>query len=433
MFITRLSLRNFRSFEKADLSLSKITLVTGPNSTGKSSLLYAMLAPLQSEAFPFNLAANGKYVNMGDYREMVFRNDRKKRIGIEITAAGKNDDDQQSLVTEWIFEQKWKMPKLCHLRVTSRFEQIEVSFDKSDRQYILNLDYDPSQFKGESAEMAGVIRPLLLFEKMQEESVSEENVKSGGREFDLLKPYHISGYKFKTIEKLFEQIPFMGVLHHITVLLDDVNYISSFNIEPQRTYYHSTSQARKVDKNGKNYIEQIYEWERQGDRTFNELNMFLKDLDLAYAVKTRELNSGQYEIRVRVSSKGVWSLLSDAGFALSGILPILVADLQLRDNSTLFLSQPEKQLYPNAQAALGDFLIKQAQTRGKRYVLETNSASLLNRFRSYVMSGTCEPDDISVYYLDRQSATTSLRQISFRKDGQIENAPESFIEDYRIE
>ena len=80
----------------------------------------------------------------------------------------------------------------------------------------------------------------------------------------------------------------------------------------------------------------------------------------------------------------------------------------------------------------GDFLIKQAQTRGKRYVLETNSASLLNRIRSSIMSRNCEPDDISVYYLDNQSGAISLHQISFQKDGQIENAPKSFIEDYRI-
>ncbi|MEJ2647821.1 MAG: DUF3696 domain-containing protein [Sedimentisphaerales bacterium] len=432
MFITKLSLRNFRSFEQADISLSKITLITGRNSSGKSSLLYGMLAPLQSEAFPFNLAANGKYVNMGDYREMVFRNDRKRRIGIEITAASKNDADEQNLVTEWIYDKRWKMPRLCHLKVTSRFEQIEVSLDKRDRQFVLNLDYDPSQFKGESAEMAGVVRPLLLFEKMHEERVSEQ-AKSGDREFDLLKPYCISDNRFSTIEKLFEQIPFMGVLHHITVLLDDVNYISSFSAEPQRTYYHSTSQARKVDKTGVNCVEQIYEWQRQGDKAFNELNSFLKEFDLANGIKARELNSGQYELRIRVNGKGVWSLLSDAGFALSGILPILVADLQLRDNSTLFLSQPEKHLHPNTQAALGEFLIRQARTRGKRYVLETNSANLLNRIRSSIMSGTCEPEDISLYYLDKQSENTSLHQISFLKDGKIENAPESFIEDYRIE
>jgi predicted ATPase len=433
MFLTKLSLRNFRGFEKADISLPKITLITGPNSSGKSSLLYSMLAPLQSEAFPFNLAVNGKYVNMGDYKEMVFRNDNKKLIGIDITAAGRDNDDEQCLATEWVYEQKWKMPRLHHLKISSRFEQIEITLDKTDKLYILSLDYDPMKFKGETAEMAGVVRPLLLFEKMQEERISEQKAKSGSRDFDLLKPYNVSNSKFKTIEKIFEQIPFMGVLHHITVLLDDVNYISSFNIQPQRTYYHSTSAAQKVNTAGGNYIEQIYEWERQNDKAFSELNSFLRELDLAYAVKTRELRSGQYELRLKVHNQGVWSLIADAGFGLSGILPILVADLQLRDNSTLFLSHPEKQLYPTAQSALADFLVKQAQRRGKRYVLETNSPSLINRLRKEIISGTCEPDDISVYYLERQSVTTSLHQISFQKDGKIENAPESFCKDYMIE
>jgi predicted ATPase len=432
MFITRLSLRNFKGFEKADISLSKITLITGANGTGKTSILNGMLAPLQSDAFPFNLAANGKYVNMGDHQEIVFNNDRKRKIGIDITAAGKDNADEQKMSTEWIFDQKWKMPKLCHLKIVSRFEEIDISLDTDNKQYVLDLVYDPSRFKGESAEMAGVVRPLLLFEKMQEEKVSEQKTKSGRRDFDLLKPYNIKGRKYASIEKLFEQIPFMGVLHHITVLLDDVNYISSFNPSTQRAYYYTSTQARKVDSRGENYIEQIYEWERAGDMVMSNLNTTLRELGLAYSLKTKQLNSGQYELRVKVHSNGVWSPLADSGFALNGILPVLVADLQLRDNSTMFLSHPEKYLYPTSQKALGEYLIKQTQIHGKRYVLETNSSSLLNCMKSSITKDECKADDISAYYLERQAGKITVHQIMFQTNGQIENAPESFIEDYKI-
>lgn len=41
--ISKLVIENFRSIEKADLPLGKITVLTGANNSGKSSLLYALL------------------------------------------------------------------------------------------------------------------------------------------------------------------------------------------------------------------------------------------------------------------------------------------------------------------------------------------------------------------------------------------------------
>ncbi len=42
--ITKLRLENFRAIAKKDLELGKITVLTGPNNSGKSSIIYALLA-----------------------------------------------------------------------------------------------------------------------------------------------------------------------------------------------------------------------------------------------------------------------------------------------------------------------------------------------------------------------------------------------------
>ena len=80
MLINALSLKNFKCFEEIDIDFGKITLLTGANSSGKSSLIYSILAMLQTENFPLYLSPNGKYVNLGSYEEMVM--DRKKDIEI---------------------------------------------------------------------------------------------------------------------------------------------------------------------------------------------------------------------------------------------------------------------------------------------------------------------------------------------------------------
>lgn len=73
MHLKRLSLSNFKCFEQVDIDLGKITVLTGANSSGKSSLLYGILGPLQSPEFPLQYSANGNYVNMGDFREVFHK------------------------------------------------------------------------------------------------------------------------------------------------------------------------------------------------------------------------------------------------------------------------------------------------------------------------------------------------------------------------
>ncbi len=72
--INNISLKNFKCFQQTAINLSRITLLTGENSTGKSSVLYGLLAPFQSNDFPLYLSPNGRYVNMGDFKEISFNN-----------------------------------------------------------------------------------------------------------------------------------------------------------------------------------------------------------------------------------------------------------------------------------------------------------------------------------------------------------------------
>ncbi len=139
MYITKISLRNFNCFEKVDLDLSKITLLTGPNSSGKSSLLYGLLGPLQSDQFPLYLSPNGKYVKMGDYKEMVFKHLVRKRIGIDIEAIDTDDKNKYCLRTEWVAEKRTMMPKLFCLDSSTPTTEAKLSTSSSTDQYIFKL------------------------------------------------------------------------------------------------------------------------------------------------------------------------------------------------------------------------------------------------------------------------------------------------------
>ncbi len=97
MLINSLSLKNFKCFEELDVKFAPITLLTGANSSGKSSLINAILAVLQTEQFPFYLSPNGKYVNMGSFEEMIYQNRAKDTFDIFIEFNG----DDATFDTQW--------------------------------------------------------------------------------------------------------------------------------------------------------------------------------------------------------------------------------------------------------------------------------------------------------------------------------------------
>src|SRR5712692_8145497 len=86
--ITSISIKNFRSIESADVALAPITVLYGPTSSGKSSLLYAALAlrnfvlnPYQQADGYFHLG----FMDLGGFDACVFNHDASRNVSITIT------------------------------------------------------------------------------------------------------------------------------------------------------------------------------------------------------------------------------------------------------------------------------------------------------------------------------------------------------------
>ena len=85
MSFREVTLRNFRAWEQLTLQLRPITLLFGPNNSGKSSILSALALLAQtaeSADQEVPLLLNGQYADLGTYRDVVFNNDRRHVITI---------------------------------------------------------------------------------------------------------------------------------------------------------------------------------------------------------------------------------------------------------------------------------------------------------------------------------------------------------------
>lgn len=87
--LTALDIKNFKAFsEWQSLTLAPITLIYGPNSSGKSSIIHSIMLLKQSLTRPSTqggLVSNGEYVDLGDYSSMVNRHDISKEISFRLS------------------------------------------------------------------------------------------------------------------------------------------------------------------------------------------------------------------------------------------------------------------------------------------------------------------------------------------------------------
>ena len=87
--LTEVALRNFKAFgdEVQSAPMSRITLLYGPNSGGKSSVIQALLLLKQSEGnLPRGavLAPQGEYVDLAGFRAMTYKHDETQAVEINV-------------------------------------------------------------------------------------------------------------------------------------------------------------------------------------------------------------------------------------------------------------------------------------------------------------------------------------------------------------
>lgn len=398
MQLDRLSLENFKCFEKLDMDFGKITLLTGANSSGKSSVFYAILGAIQSGEFPFQFSPNGKFVNMGDYEEMVFQRDKEKQIKLLYEGYDDYHDDIWFTVnSHWIYEDSNVLPVLKSLKIDYNENKIEI--DKTNR---LVKYWNKDKLLEE-----------ITFEDIL--GVSDESIVDFR---DLLIADKLPGILIDIVNEIFVDW--------------DFNFVNASQI-PKRTSYEITNENLKVGKYGQGYQDQIIRWQTKESKELEDLLSIMQELKLFQNIKAERLGGGRYELRVQVHKNGPSVALNDVGFGISQFLPIIVADLQLPKNGTLMVAQPEVHLHPSVQAKFGSYLVNQVNTTEKRYIIETHSEYIFNRIRLQIVKGEIDPNDVKMYYLQNDGNGAIAHLLELTKDGQIKNAPKDFFETYLMD
>ena len=122
------------------------------------------------------------------------------------------------------------------------------------------------------------------------------------------------------------------------------------------------------------------------------------------------------------------------GFGLTQVLPIVVAALTATKGGLLLIENPEVHLHPAGQAMMGEFLAEVAAA-GVQVILETHSDHVLNGVRRTVKNKTLSPDNTALHFFrprreDEQDSIAQVQSPIMDSEGNIDTWPEGFFDQF---
>jgi hypothetical protein len=200
--------------------------------------------------------------------------------------------------------------------------------------------------------------------------------------------------------------------------LVSLHWIGEARSAPKRVYNIGGSIPGSVGPSG----EDIAGYLRHNPQVVTDTNTWLAALNIQYSLEVQTLEPSAYgmvALRLHDTSRdpSVDAAFSDVGYGISQVLPLIVQGVGQRDG-VIVIQQPEVHIHPRLQADLGDFFIKESET--KQFLIETHSEHLVLRLLRHVREpgeASIDPDDLVILYVDSGPDGPSVKRIRVDEDG----------------
>lgn len=391
--LTNFTLSGFRSWNaRTSLELAPLTVLAGANNTGKSSMIGALLALLQSEQATSGerVLLSGDWIELGHYPEVL----SPGADGFSIGIAGTRDGRVLDVV--WDFHAAENRDQ-----AVAKLARVEVAID--DDVFALVPDVDAVRL-----------------------------VREGGSS-EIVSMPHPGAFR-----------PISGALRPLVPF----GYAHVFNVGPWRapserlSPYRHGGNGPAVGKYGGNAAQLFFEHSHleadvlpSGEHAsglWHAVDAWWRHiLGVDVTVRVEEVRRAGFT--VKVDAPGAEGLsFSQVGFGLSQLWPILVASLVSRPGDLVIIETPEAHLHPAAQHRVAALFVELAK-RGRQVIVETHSEHLVMAMSLAIKEGALPADDVAVHFFAQQEGQTLIERIPIDASGRRLKAPEGFFDQAAID
>ena len=402
--ITELSVQNFKSWkDTGKLQIAPLTGFFGANSSGKTSILQTLLMLKQTVERPpdwkgvIDFGDDSSLVNLGSFDDLI--HDHRRDHPLRISVA-------------WKFVEKLSLPNVGEVDTLSfdfSVDNIENAASMMSFNYIVGERHFRVRQDGRNT--CTVSTPGMS----ERYNVPATLLRCYG----ILDTYTDILQLFSPLQTCFEN------------LFRSIRYLGPLREYPRRRYAWQGEHSRGVGQHGEDMVTALFSGLIQRRSLDEQIPKWLQRLDLIDSYRLNPVSDTEkdYEFLVRKYKGGPEVRLTDVGFGVSQVLPVLVLCYYVPEGSILILEQPEAHLHPKVQSELADLLIEVVKNRKLQIILESHSEHLLIRLMRRIAEEQISADDTAFYFCEMNEGTSEIERLNVDDYGNITNWPQNFFGD----
>ena len=445
---TSMRAMNFKGWQDTgDIDLRPITGFFGANSSGKTSLLQLLLLLKQTTASAdrrqvLDLGGDtNALAALGLIRDIFFNHESDRTICLKFDwrlNGGRLSPSDPTHPGRELFASDWMS------------FQSEIAL-RGERPYVRRLEYSAEGAHvamTSSAARRSRVNPEYKLEARIMDDGDFLTRRGPGRAWPLPPPVKCYGFPDE-VSAYFRNADFVSELE-LELERQFGNrlfYLGPLRNYPERQYTWQGSRTSDVGRSGERAVEALLASRLRGSTNARRLDRrgraikritveehvagWLQDLELisAFEIERISPDADIYRVRVTRSRDSTSVLLTDVGFGVSQILPVLVLLAYVDEGSTVLLEQPEIHLHPAVQAGLADVIVEAATVRNVQVIVESHSEHLLRRLQRRVAEQSLSPDKVALFFCENNGEGSEINPLELNKFGEIANWPSGFFGD----
>ena len=396
--ITELKAQNFKSWQDTGaLQFAPLTGLFGANSSGKTSILQVLLMLKQTVERPSDwneplyFGNEESLVNLGNFGTVIHKH--KQDLSLDISVS-------------------WKSSTVADINKYIRFYNLNVetlSPSQGDRDRSEEISFSTNIVRG-VVNNSYYATDLYRFDVQQPDLFRCYGPRTARNEI-----MEISSRFEGDFENLFSRILYLGPLRE----------------HPRPRYTWAGDHPKGIGQAGEKAISALLSGRIRHLSIDEQILSWLQRLELidSYDLHPASDTRRDYEFLVKKYKDGPEVRLTDVGFGVSQVLPVLTLCYYADEGSILILEQPEAHLHPKVQSELADVLIDVVKNRNVQIILESHSAHLLHRLQRRIAEEDISADQTAFYFCQINDGTSEIERLKVDEYGNIRNWPQNFFGD----